>query len=355
MFVWATSGCMPPPLTISTSANRQLRIVGTPLIAAGAALLFVGESVSSYGGFLGGLIGIPFALLGKLLMRQGRKLIVTDAHKVLMSGDSPILYLRSFSVDYRGDPRLSGPSETIRELSGLAPRSLEWRLKGPLTTIAPVVAIYRKSDDWMSSYFAPLFVDESTDTIEPPWKEAVKELLQRSRLVLISLAGASQGLLWELEELVRLADPCRVVMILPTISKRTWKPIAAVDEMRELSRTWPPQFRTLIDAMFAETTVSAPTRLLATGSLGKRLEKARESPWPLFTYFDADWSPRFVYHQHGSRSYWETGSINAITGALVRTLQAMGFPMRKYVILRHLKCAGLGMICILLFVYVQRC
>ncbi|ANZ40852.1 hypothetical protein BBK82_37580 [Lentzea guizhouensis] len=111
----------------------------------------------------------------------------------------PVLYLRSFLVD----ELLARTGETGVDYF----RTEEERFARAFSRIGPLVAIGRPGEPLPPAGAPRVYVGDD-------WQQTVRELLHRSRLVLIG-AGRGEGLRWELELVTVTVDPRRVVVLLP--------------------------------------------------------------------------------------------------------------------------------------------
>lgn len=111
----------------------------------------------------------------------------------------PVLYLRSFLVD----DLLARTGETAMDYF----RTEEERLARAFARIGPLVAIGRPGEPLPPAGASRVYVGDD-------WRETVRELLDRSQLVLIG-AGRGEGLRWELDQVRATVDPRRVVVLLP--------------------------------------------------------------------------------------------------------------------------------------------
>lgn len=112
----------------------------------------------------------------------------------------PVLYLRSFSVD-----KLT--ARTGRRGAAMV-RTEEEQLTRAFRGFGPVLAIGQPGEPLPMAGAAKLQVDGTE------WQDAVLELIGKAGLVLIG-AGTSPGLLWEIDQVVRLIPPERIVIFIP--------------------------------------------------------------------------------------------------------------------------------------------
>jgi hypothetical protein len=147
---------------------------------AGGALLFLG---------------------GRIAILRGRKLMLVSAPVAHPRGDNPrgpVLYLRSF----QDDPLTARIPPTPRI------QTEEEMLANVLRDVGPVTAIGRPGEPLPELGASRFYVSNAE------WQQAVTDLLRRAVLV-VARAGATDGLRWELEQIVRRVDPARLVLLLP--------------------------------------------------------------------------------------------------------------------------------------------
>ena len=144
--------------------------------------------------FLGTLIPRLIFTLASPLVRFaheiGRRLSTPSAEHFLQESNfRPIVYLRSFSLE-------KDVSAEERALSSI------------LRKAGPLVAIGRPSE-WAPRLGAYRFYFKDSE-----WKAAVGPLMKRALLVVV-LAGASEGLRWELEYCRKTLEPNHLIILIP--------------------------------------------------------------------------------------------------------------------------------------------
>ena len=144
--------------------------------------------------FMGTLIPRLIFTLASPLIRSaheiGRRLSTPSAEHFLQDPHfRPIVYLRSFSLE-------KDVSAEERALSSI------------LRKAGPLVAIGRPSE-WAPRLGAYRFYFKDSE-----WKAAVGSLMERSLMVVV-LAGASDGLRWELEFCRKTLEPNHLVILIP--------------------------------------------------------------------------------------------------------------------------------------------
>ena len=127
----------------------------------------------------------------------------------MLSG-APVLYLRSFKADLRGQPAgPSGGGALPALIVQLSRKSFEDKLAAALSNIGPFIAVGSPWEQDPPSGAARLYLSNEE------WKPRVEELLNAAACVVIQ-AGGSPGLVWELETIVHKCDPTKVVIALPS-------------------------------------------------------------------------------------------------------------------------------------------
>lgn len=205
----------------------RARGFGTFLIVAGIALFVVLIGVAMVLDYRdarasGGASSLRLALLGTVaifgggvLLVRGRRLRARGAEYELATDERPpILYLRPFEAD-RASAGMSLRSRTrVRaRLSGLAPRRYEQDLAVVLDDVAPFVTIGDPTERLPQLGAARLYADDDE------WRATVEDLLARGGTVILH-AGDSPGLGWEVERILALGQPERVILSLPLTDPR---------------------------------------------------------------------------------------------------------------------------------------
>ena len=145
--------------------------------------------------------------------RRARKHAAVLADDVLAKDTrAPILYLRSFDDEEQDNHPSAILNARHTNIAGStpawAPREQD-ALAAVLARIGPYVAIGKPGELLPELGAARTYVSDAA------WQAKIQEWLERAHLVILR-AGATQGLRWELSELVRRIDPRRVLVILPT-------------------------------------------------------------------------------------------------------------------------------------------
>ena len=125
----------------------------------------------------------------------------------VLSKDSraPVLLLRAFDDDDRIEVSVSGLRQSW--IPGKQIHTLEQALSACLSRYGPVIAIGRPKEWAPPVGAARLYVKDD-------WQEKVLRLVRESQIVVVIL-GRTEGLLWELEQLMTLlADPDQILPVL---------------------------------------------------------------------------------------------------------------------------------------------
>ena len=142
---------------------------------------------------------IVFVLTGQRLIRHGKKIRSATADAVLETDPRrPIVYLRSFRDDeiaakFAPQPKVATEEEMLTTV---------------LAEIGPVIAIGRPGEPSPQIGAARFYVEDDR------WQRRVNELVCTAQLV-VARAGDTQGLRWELEQVVQQVPPTRFLLIVP--------------------------------------------------------------------------------------------------------------------------------------------
>lgn len=196
---------------MKTAAAR--RVLGTLLVVAGVILTTLGGLAGVAARHVGevGADAVLLALVtavvmvggGVLTYRWGKR-ISRSAGPLRVDPRPPVLYLRSFQSDRRGSRRPANlptlvPTHFSTEVEQLA---LPFRPLGPLEVVHPPEGVL------------PDLPGRLVRLDDAAWQAEVDARIQRARLVLLR-AGASDGLLWEVETCLRRLTPERLIIVVP--------------------------------------------------------------------------------------------------------------------------------------------
>jgi hypothetical protein len=194
--------------------------------------------------FIGLVIFLPSTFVASYyLKRAGLDSRRRTAKEAPPPESPPVLYLRSFEDDatasaFRGD--LTEEENLVRALAH----------------IGPVVAIGKPGEELPLAGASRLYVTDDC------WQERVVELVGLARLVVIR-TGLSPGLMWELQTVLKLSEPSRVLL--------------AADDAKEITR-----LISEVQAVHASPPFRLPFRRKKLGSLLG------------FVLFESHWQPVFL-------------------------------------------------------------
>ena len=203
-----------------------------------------------------------------LLLRRGKKHTAAGADTVLsQDARAPVLYLRSFKDEtvqqavLHRFTRAALPERTW--LAATVPNNAvqeQDALGYVFRKVGPYVAIGKPGEELPELGSAKMYVPDAE------WQARVRTLISTSRLIVFQ-AGRTQGLRWELNELVKTANPVALLVILPVTTEDyasfvQWanavlpRPLAPVDPPSRLmvfDRQWTPMWlppgRSLTDSL----------------------------------------------------------------------------------------------------------
>jgi hypothetical protein len=238
-----------------------LGVAVVPVIGAITFVIYYDQARNSGGSSasvpLSITLAVGIALSGPLLLR-GRRLRAKGAEDVLSHDERPpIVYLRSFESDkvsmtpsLRSRRRVRPRRDMVG--AGGVRKTWELRLADLLGDVGPFVTIGDPTETLPRVGAARLYAGDDG------WHQTVEDLIGRGGTIILH-AGDSPGLDWEVERIVALDEPERLILSLPL----------GADKHREQRYA---TFRTRFGDEFP--------RGLPDG--------AGESQ---FVYFDADWTP----------------------------------------------------------------
>ena len=151
------------------------------------------------------LLALVGAFLGPTIKRYGHRLLAPGADEALAADPRPrILFLRSF-----GDDEAFPLGQWGR--SNFDPLPLEEAIAGVLGRFGPVYAIGRPKE------FAPP-LGAARKYVAEDWQGEVLRGIGESRHVVVVL-GRSEGLVWELNQIVRLGALGKTIFVLPPVKR----------------------------------------------------------------------------------------------------------------------------------------
>ena len=218
-------------------------------------------ALPGFGGLVSALWSIAVAICIAIVIR-GRKMMAVDAATLLEHDKRPlILYLRPFSKDgqfplQKGLARLR--SKRRLKLQGWTIATYEEQVAHALRKVGPFVAIGDPKKPLPELGAARMWVDD------PEWQGTVRDLVARAGLIFMQI-GESEGFCWELDQVVKTADPHKLILGLPFAGKGGEK----------ARQTQYENFR-----MKSLTVLPKPL-----------VEKPADA---LFLYFDESWTPHLL-------------------------------------------------------------
>jgi hypothetical protein len=155
--------------------------------------------------------------LGAWLYQLGRRLRQRTATE-LTSTDKrpPILILRSFP----DDQSLKIPKSGFLVPSGVTGKSIAFEeiLARKLSAYGPVIAIGRPGEAVPPLGAARQYVPAGAN-----WRDEVRVLLDRCRWI-VAMVGATEGLRWELETVLELGKPEKLLVVVPPLPSKLLDP-----------------------------------------------------------------------------------------------------------------------------------
>jgi hypothetical protein len=190
-----------------SSANViVLRAVGVVLLAVGALIWFLamafGRDLGMAGGAVAGGVSAAAALGGRsLYMRSRRLALPKDAAVPPIKG--AVVYLRSFGEDLKGQQGVTtgiayGATGLITE---------EEQLVESLSSVGPVIAVGEPNERLPALGAARLHFEQEE------WRRGVLALLHEASLIVIRPGPFSPGVRWEIQQVLKRAEPERLVLI----------------------------------------------------------------------------------------------------------------------------------------------
>jgi hypothetical protein len=156
-------------------------------------------------GLLAALALLPFAGAGSRMMQRARRTLGQRVAEVrARDARPPLLLVRSFQDDnLELEPRFEYFGKLVRKRV-----TLEEFVVSHLLTLGPVIAIGRPHEDLSPLGAAREYV------FGPGWQERVETILNECSWV-VSILGASEGLRWEYEQVIRRGLTSRFILIIP--------------------------------------------------------------------------------------------------------------------------------------------
>jgi hypothetical protein len=179
------------------------RRLGTTLITLGVLIWPVGiilSAAAQASGIGTGIILPPLMVTSAVLIMRGRRMRAKNAERVL-EGDPrpPIVYLRPFDVD-RVNREVIAP-DSFRG------KTAEQVMERAFRDVAPFVALGDPTEELPELGAVRLYADDAE------WQEKIKDLTKRAGTIILYAAGDSDGLAWEVQHVVSLERPERIVLV----------------------------------------------------------------------------------------------------------------------------------------------
>jgi hypothetical protein len=149
------------------------------------------------------------------LVRLGRRMRATEGDEAGISQDPRplIVYLRPFDADGVGHFTAWRSRVRARPVRRMFETTYEQRLARALRDVAPLVAIANPSERLLEPGAVRLRAEDWE------WQRTVADLTSRAGSIILH-AGLSDGLAWEIEHVVDLGTPERVIVALPSDAPR---------------------------------------------------------------------------------------------------------------------------------------
>ena len=206
------------------------------------------------------IAGVGFVIYAVMLwvFTLGRRMRISEAEPALAKDDrDPIAYLRPFGTDRAEIARRLSSWVRISPREGFE-KTYEQRLARTLHKIGPLVAVGDPTER------LPLLGAARMYARDEEWHQKVDELAGQAGVVILH-AGEGEGLAWEIQRVVALNEPERMILSLPLDGTR-----------------------------------KEPSRQERYDAFRRRFGDVFPRPLPekighcQFLYFDADWTPRLL-------------------------------------------------------------
>lgn len=275
-------------LLVYVSLEETQRLLSQEIPAPISALLF---NLST---LIGWLIAttVWYSFATKMFFRARRSAIRyrLNAHNTLNKDPRhPILYLRSFSEEYK--------ENTKRRSLKTGEEDLAFALK----YFGPLIALGNPADDISPLGAIRIYLKDNG------WQENVRRLMAISQLIVIE-AGTSKGLLWEMEVILREGNPTKLL-----VSFLSWQELD-----KDLRAGRYVEFKSQIEKTISEATANVRP------SFPEKIEDAK------FMVFTHDWKPELVkLNKWKKRLYYFSKSI-LTTETLRPVLRSRELKLRRW-------------------------
>jgi len=198
--------------------NRYLRAAGLTLfgwLSLGVGVVFVMFSqVNTRLNFVDEWTAVGFSGVGLLLIiagffatLTGRRMSAPDAKQVLATDRrAPSIYLRAFDDEVRERRTLNRIAVLFSPIAAV--HSFEGHMAGMMSNFGPFIAIGRPGERLPELGAARMYVGDDE------WQSTVLDILSRCKAVVLR-GGQTEGLRWELGEVVRNMNPRQVLVVVP--------------------------------------------------------------------------------------------------------------------------------------------
>jgi hypothetical protein len=197
-------------------------------------------------------VTIALCLVSYFMFMKARKYTAPLADDVLAQDNRPpVLYLRSFNDEEQDHRVRSFLQGTVDGDRGIAQSTPAWGVREQdalapiLSEVGPYIAIGKPGEPLPELGAARAYVSDEA------WQSQIMQWLSRARLVIVR-AGATNGLQWEIAQIVRYLRPIQLLILLPSRiedyqSFRSWAngvfPIALPESPTERLMTFDPNWR----------------------------------------------------------------------------------------------------------------
>lgn len=206
---------------------------------------------------LTGLVLLPAWFASTWVIKRGRRMRVAAGERVLAEDErAPIVFLRPFDADDSESDR--SWSSRVRASPWERYITHEERLARTLRKVGPFVAVGDPTEELPQLGAARVYAADED------WQATVDEWTDRAGVVLLQ-TGESEGLAWEVQHVVALGTPERVILSLPPAGKRKGR------SRQERYDAFRRRFGDVFPRALPE-------------SIGHCL----------FAYFNSDWTPRLL-------------------------------------------------------------
>jgi hypothetical protein len=264
-------------------------------------------------------IGGVFILIfcGLWICRAGYRRRAEIASDVLARDKrAPVLYLRPFGADSMD--AYSDIHPLLSFLKFLVPKTIESWVFRPLRRVGPVIGLYPFGAGQVGPYISPISVDDEH------WQECFFEALKRAQLVFFVCPIGSEGVLWELAQILERCLPTRVLLLYFTNASEFTDLLTAYNES-----AFPPPFDDLPKLIVSQWRYGykmGPDGLVDKFSLASNLADSFTGGWlPVVVRFNETWEPSLTWAPTRFRDLWRGRSLNPVAAAVTLALNEMGF------------------------------